>query len=158
MEANTNAGKEIGFEEFMAVPDHCYDSLPESHITFGGGGGGPGWETPKALYYLNLEVVITPATRADSMTIGEKVRLQLGLTIPQMAEIVKRFFHETVSHYGKPNPKKNIFNTFLRRLLQKRWALMTSPVAKGPLMNIPDFPEADDWIKAMQYTDLKPWG
>jgi len=53
---------------------------------------------------------------------------------------------------------KNIFNTFLRRLLQKRWALMTSPVAKGPLMNIPDFPEADDWIKAMQYTDLKPWG
>lgn len=94
-----------------------FDATPESSLRLGNLSG-QGYEVSGTKLCIN----ITRCVEAEKA--GEVEVVQLWLTVPQMAELVKLFFKETVS-------PKNIYTTFLERLLRTRWNLMTAPTAKG---------------------------
>lgn len=62
---------------------------------------------------------------------GEVEVVQLWLSVPQMAELVKQFFWETIS-------PGNIYTALLKRLLRRRWSIMSAPAA---LSNLPSYEE-----------------
>ncbi|MEJ0053295.1 MAG: hypothetical protein WDN10_01010 [bacterium] len=58
----------------------------------------------------------------DTETEGGLHVVQLYLTVPQMAQLVRMFFLEIA--------KENIYAQLLRRLLRQRWKVMTNGAAK----------------------------
>ena len=97
-----------------------------------GGNSTTGMETPECYYNLNLTVVPVK----DGPPTGEPVDLCLTLTVPLVAQIVKAFFRDVVL--------EGVCRKFFRRLLTKRWAVMTFPVAKTR-------DEGGEWYDLMQY-------
>lgn len=83
-----------------------------------GGGEVPGHESGRTLLAITVKAV------AD----GEPIEVQIWLTIPQLASIVKKFFSGILFHEN--SRKKTLFAKLLQRLLRKRWAVMTSPLLK----------------------------
>ena len=118
----------------------CLQTVRDANVTLGNWGGQAG-ERPDTPIFINVRVRQTngPAGEPEE---GE-IDLCFALTVPQMALIVKDFFCDiTVG-------RKNIFAQMLSRLLRKRWAVMTSSLAKDP--NDPIFGEDG---KFMQYSNL----
>jgi hypothetical protein len=104
---------------------HCYNSADATgHIMFGATGA-KGRENPNDLHYLNLDVTVTGANEDPRLQKGEVYSLQLGLSTQQMAQIVQEFFQDTVNDYRLQNPKANIWMRMLRRLIKRRWQIMS---------------------------------
>lgn len=108
-----------------------FRALPRANIQFGTSGG-VGGEGPESRHFLNLTV--QPTTNPYGDPVGEPIDITLALTPRQMAQIVRHFFADIILWSG-------IYEGLLRRLLTKRWALMTSPVFKTPKLGGEDFKE-----------------
>ena len=103
----------------------CLSSLHSGtpHDIVIGRNSAPGMENPKSTYFcINVEAV--PVEGVGGKVTGEPVHLSLILTIPQIARIVKEFFYDLFV--------RNFFMKILKRLLAKRWAVMTDPFIKDP--------------------------
>lgn len=96
-----------------------YRTLPQSKVHIGGGSGA-GRENPETRLCINLMAQPTQAPYGEPT--GEPMEICVELTVPQLAKIVCRFFSQ-VTH--------GIYGTFLHRLLEHRWATMSSPVTKS---------------------------
>ncbi len=117
----------------------CYQSLQDAHI-FMGNWGGKGRENPNTPLFINFSAV--PCNGPAGEPAGDEVDLCIALTHRQVAEIVKAFFWDIIMY-----PKNNVFGQFLNRLLKKRWAIMTSDVAKDSSSDNP-------WYEVMHYTEI----
>lgn len=118
----------------------AYDALP-GHVMIGGDFGNRGTETPSSRMILNLKV--RPCAPGVGDPTGPAMDIAVALTIPQVAWIVQEFFSGIIGW----SSKKNIYRTFLIRMMRKRWSEMTSPAAK--------FPEAGlDWVEACRYPEI----
>jgi hypothetical protein len=106
-------------QQLQKLEDLAFRPLLDTNIIVGGTGTGcEGTEEP---IWLNFPGA-TPIG-VDDQPCGEPVRLAIALTPAQYAQVVKLFFRDvTVS-----NP---LMAKFLRRLLQKRWAMMTRELAR----------------------------
>lgn len=112
----------------------AFQSLQGSSIVIGGDYGNRDRERPSTRMFINVTVRACPPRECPPLdgsdASGPEMDVCLGLTIPQVAFIVKMFFWEFISY-----PPKNIFSKFLQRLLEKRWAVMTSNVYKRPSLD-----------------------
>ena len=97
-----------------------FQSLQDATIRVGGGEAQGGHENPESR--IAISVKAQPPHTGES-EVGDGYELQVWLTIPQVAAIVADFFQEVA-------PPRTIYHKFLRRLLEKRWAHMTSPICK----------------------------
>ena len=79
-----------------------------------------GRETPDTRLTIDVSNYVLLSDREAE---GDLQVVQLCLSVPQMAELVRQFFVEIIT-------PKNMYAKLLRRLLQKRWAAMSSPLAK----------------------------
>jgi hypothetical protein len=111
-----------------------FQTVPDSFIILGGGAGN-GHETPDTLFWINLRTV----RFVNGKPTEELVDVSVALSPAQLALIVKRFFGGVIAI-----EKKNIYANFLRRLLQKRYAVMTAPWVHP----------SDNGYAALQYTKL----
>jgi len=118
----------------------AYETLPGTHVMIGGAYGSEGYETPESRMILNLKV--RPCQPGCGDPTGPAMDIAVAITIPQAAWIVQGFF-DGLTHW----PKKNIWKTFLTRMMRKRWAVMTTPLAKpGGGFN--------EWYEAMKYPEI----
>jgi len=100
-----------------------YQSLRGTNIMFGGTGGSRADEDHRTRHVLCIQA--RPCKNPyDEYQQGEEMEVQLALTTRQVAQIVWSFFSDRAFSEG------TIFHTFLRRLMTKRWALMTHPSYK----------------------------
>lgn len=111
-----------------------FQSLHGARVTFGASSG-QGHETPESVHFIN--VTAQPMSGPYGHAIGEPVEVSLALTVPQMAQIIMHFFWDIIT-------RKGVCGQFLRRLMEKRWAVMTSPVAKSSK-------GGGEWYEQMQY-------
>ena len=118
----------------------AYETLPGTHVMFGGEFGHPGREAPDSRMILNLKVY--PCRAGGSDPTGPEMEISVGITIPQVAGIVLEFFSGLARR-----PAKNIYRSFLFRMMRRRWALMTTPLAKTPL-------PGSDWFDRMKYSEI----
>jgi len=102
---------------------YILQSLQNATLRVGGGEAQGGHENPESRLAITVMTELQ-ATEYSEPKKGEEVDLQVWLTIPQVASIVADFFQEVA-------PPGSIYHKFLRRLLEKRWAHMTSPIAKS---------------------------
>ena len=100
----------------MTVRSFIFDATPESSLRLGNLSG-QGYEVSGT----KLCIDVTRCVEAEKP--GEIEVVQVWLTPPQMAELVKQFFKEVVT-------SKKIYASLLQRLLRTRWNLMTAPTAK----------------------------
>ncbi len=120
----------------------AYETLPGTHVMIGGSYGSEGYETPESRMVLNLKVrPYEPGSFGGPQ--GPAMDIAVAITIPQAAWIVQEFF-DGLTHW----PKKNIWKTFLVRMMRKRWAVMTTPVAKDPEEG------RNEWYAAMKYPEI----
>jgi len=123
----------VGVEQLLRLDDLAFRPLPDANIHVGG--TGCGYEEKESVIWLNLHVA-TPIG-SDDQPCGEIVRLAIALTPAQYAQVVKQFFWDvTVS-----NP---LMAKFLKRLLRKRWAIMTNELAKNERWPEIHLPRYDD--------------
>ncbi|OGF69591.1 hypothetical protein A3H65_01095 [Candidatus Giovannonibacteria bacterium RIFCSPLOWO2_02_FULL_45_14] len=118
----------------------AYETLPGTHVMIGGAYGTRGAENPESRMILNLKVV--PCRSGGGDPTGPEMDISVGITIQQAAWIVQEFFGDLTCH-----PRENIWKTFLKRMMRKRWATMTTPVAKFPM-------EGSNWFEAMKYPEI----
>lgn len=104
---------------------YIFQSLQDARIQVGGGEGQGGWETPQSRLAITV--------MAEDTGTKEQVEMQVWLTIPQIASLVVAFFEQIL-------PLGGLYRGFLRRLLEKRWAHMTSPIAKAKI-------DGKQWMK-----------
>lgn len=109
------------------------ESVQDARIQLAGGDANPGWETPDSRWALTVKAVDTR---------GEPIEVQIWLTVPQLASIVKKFFANILVR--EDNGQKTIFAGMLRRLLRKRWATMSAVVAKLECDGMQWFPPYDN--------------
>ncbi len=103
---------------------YIFQSLQDNHLKFGGGNADKGWENPESRLAITMMTNLQGTNDDQAKTRSEdETEVQVWLTIPQMASIVVAFFEPIL-------PLGGIYRNFLRRLLEKRWAHMTSPMAK----------------------------
>lgn len=102
--------------------ERLYQSLPDARLTFGATAS-CGRETPESVHYIN----VMAHEETNGKPTGEPVRISFALTAPQMAQIVVHFFWHVC--------QRGVYGKFLRRLLTKRWATMTSPSAKSSVLD-----------------------
>ena len=122
----------------------AYETLPGTHVMIGGDFGNKGSETPDSRMILNLKVrPYEPGSFGGPQ--GPAMDIAVKITVPQAAWIVQEFFSGLITW-----PVKNIWKTFLIRMMRKRWALMTSPVAKDPMFG----DNRNDWYEAMKYPEI----
>ena len=119
----------------------AYETLPGTHVMIGGDFGNKGSETPNSRMTLNLKV--RPCRPGGGDPTGPEMSISVGITIPQAAWIVQEFFNGLIFW-----PVKNIWKTFLVRMMRKRWAFMTSPLAKDPAYGF------EPWHEAMKYPEI----
>ena len=93
-----------------------FESIQGARI-FVGGGQTAGFEKPESRLAITV--------RATDGRTGEPVEVQLWLTVPQFATIVWKFFSEVFT-FGK----ENFFSKAMSRLMRRRYAVMTSPLAR----------------------------
>lgn len=105
-----------------------FESIQDARVMVGGGDP-EGFENPKSRLAITVRCT-------DIMT-GQPVDVQLWLTIPQFAAIVWEFFSEIVR-------ESNFFSKALRRLMSKRYAVMTSEFARPEPGNNWCIPRYDD--------------
>jgi hypothetical protein len=103
-------------------------------------------ETPDTRIHINIlnaTFKYGKGARKDNVTLkmGDTMDVCVSLTIPQIAAIVKEFFQVFLED------KRAIFGQMLRRILQKRWAIMTDSTYKDPK-------QSAEGYKYMQYTNL----
>lgn len=96
-------------KEFVA------QSLATSRVIVGGGSD-PGREDPETRIYLIVA----------GRSVDGPCRITLGLTPHQMVQVVMGFLYDALK--GSPP----IFAIWFRRILAKRWAVMTFPSLKDP--------------------------
>lgn len=112
-------------------------SLRSSHVMLGNDGG-HGHERPDTLITIN---VVGKVLFSDFVEVsGEEIYVQLSLSPKQVAHIVKLFFWDITT--------ESIFGKMLKRLLKKRWAVMTWPVYKTASV----ISEEED-VREMRYCD-----
>jgi hypothetical protein len=109
----------IDMEQFLRLDELAFRPLPDASIR--SGGTGCGYEEKESVIWLNLQVA-TPIG-PDDQPCGEVVRLAIALTPAQYAQVVKQFFWDVTVG-------SSLMAKFLKRLLQKRWAIMTNELAK----------------------------
>lgn len=117
----------------------AYETLPGTHVMIGGNFGHKGTENPLSRMILNLKV--RPCQPGCGDPTGPAMDIAVAITIPQAAGIVQMFFMGLIYW-----PVKNIWKTFLVRMMRKRWAVMTSPLAKDP--------DGSGWFEAMKYPEI----
>ena len=98
-----------------------FESLLAAEVKVGGGNGENG---ENAQSRLAITVVSKCTSVNGQKPEAELQEVQLWLTIPQLVQIVIAFFWQTVG-------QGNVFTGLLKRLLEKRWKVMTSPFAMG---------------------------
>lgn len=103
---------------------YIFQSLQETQLLVGGGNADGGWENPESRLAITVKTHLTGTE--DYQTRKEECEVQVWLTIPQVVSIVVAFFEQIL-------PLGGIYRGFLRRLLEKRWAHMTSPIAKAKI-------------------------
>ena len=113
----------------------AFQSLPGDTIITGGNSGGRGFELPRSRHIFNVKVIAT--TDLCGETHGEVIDLALVLTPRQVAQIVWHFFSDITVRNGFPMK-------FLQRLMEKRWAFMTSPMYKHESASLIDQEGYDD--------------
>jgi len=114
----------------------AYETLPGNFI-IGGDYGNKGTETPESRMILNLKV--RQCQPGGGNPTGPEMEISVGITIPQAAWIVLSFFRGLTFW-----PRKNIWRTFLIRMMKRRWAEMTSLAYKPPQFgesNVMVYPE-----------------
>lgn len=108
-------------EQIQKLDDLAFRPLQDANICVGGPYTGRGNEEKDARIWLQF--IGASQVGNDDQPFGEPVRLAIALTPAQYAEVVKRFFWEVTVSNG-------LMANFLRRLLRKRWAVMTKEMAK----------------------------
>ena len=88
-----------------------------------GGGELPGHESEETRLAITVGVI------AD----GNLIEVQIWLTIAQMASLVKQFFYDIL--FRRNGREKTFFAGLLKRLLRKRWAVMSSPLLKQVMVD-----------------------
>ena len=117
-----------------------FQAIQDAHVTIGNWGGAGG-EGPDKPMFINVHV--HQVNRPAGEPVSDEIDFILGLTVPQMALIVKAFFWGIIWDKEKP------FRKMFLRLLRKRWAVMTDGLYK----NTSD-PIFGDKAKFMQYANL----
>ncbi|MBM3191847.1 MAG: hypothetical protein FJZ63_04265 [Chlamydiae bacterium] len=100
---------------------YIFQSLQNATLRVGGGEAQGGHENPESRLAISVMTELTGTE--DYQPKKEECEVQVWLTIPQVAAIVRDFFQEVA-------PPGSVYHKFLRRLLEKRWAHMTSPICK----------------------------
>ena len=100
---------------------YIFQSLQGAKLQVGGGEAQGGWENSESR--LAITVMTESHSTENYQRKKEQVEVQVWLTIPQVAMLVVAFFKRIL-------PLGGIYRSFLRRLLEKRWAHMTSPICK----------------------------
>lgn len=100
-----------------------YQSLRGENVVTGGTSVMPGDDDHCSRLVLNIRARVVTNVH-DEYAPGEEMDLALALTPRQVAQIVWEFFSDSAFGEG------TIYHTFLRRLMTKRWALMTHPSYK----------------------------
>jgi hypothetical protein len=101
-----------------------------------GGGEMPGHESDRTRLAITVKAV------AD----GEPIEVQIWLTVPQVASLVKQFFYDIL--FQGNDRRKTLFAKLLQRLLRKRWAVMTMPLLKQ------ECGDGEPWFPS--YHELEP--
>ena|SRR3989344_3701959 len=117
-------------------------AIQDAHVSIGNWGGN-GHETIDKPMFINVRVREVKGPAGEPLN-KDEVDFVLGLTVPQMAQIVKHFFWDII--WDKEQP---FFRKMFLRLLRKRWAVMTDSLYKNP--GDPIFGEK---AKLMQYANL----
>lgn len=117
-----------------------FQAIQDAHVTIGNWGG-QGGEKPDTPMFINVHVRQVNGPAGEP--VSDEIDFILGLTVPQMAQIVKHFFWDII--WDKELPFRRMF----LRLLRKRWAVMTNGLYKNP--SDPIFGEK---AKFMQYANL----
>jgi hypothetical protein len=118
-------------------------TIPDAHVSIGNWGG-HGHERIDKPMFINVRVREVKGPNGEPVNEGEVIDFVLGLTVPQVAQIVKLFFWDIICDAERP-----FFRNMFLRLLRKRWAVMTDPLSKNP--TDPIFGEK---AKPMQYANL----
>ena len=108
-----------------------FHALREANVQIGRSGG-VDREGPESRHFLNFTV--RPTSGPYGTPIGEPMDITLALTSRQMAQIVRSFFVELIY-------KDGIFTQMFRRLMTKRWAVMTAWEYKTPVLDETAFRE-----------------
>jgi hypothetical protein len=103
-----------------------FDAKSGSRIRLGNFGT-KGAENPETQMCIDVTQCIVWAGGKGEEEEEEADVVQIFLTVPQVAEIVKQFFWEIIS-------PGNIYTKLLERLLHRRRQLMTSEIAKTRLL------------------------
>ncbi len=116
-------------DRILEQTDVYFQPIPGSNVTFGCTDG-EGHENSDSLIYVNFRRAVqadgVPMSAFD-LPIGEDVvYLSIALTPEMCAQIVKNFFWP-IAH------ERGLWQKMLKRLLKKRWAVMTSSFAKPGL-------------------------